>query len=183
MNKSNGQRKSKPTQGQLLDMPTDSYAPPNLRVNCATLAKMFNVSRTTIKRYVDAGKIQLDADGLACPKQAAQSVLESATAGRTKAKFFKSQIDSTTALKNEISELKTKLLDVKAKLDATQSELKQLKDWNELNGDDYFALDDAVTAFIDALIADDELQIAVCEGNRSILQNAFDNLLELENVI
>ena len=111
-----------PVQANLInDIPTDSLSP-SMRVNCATLARLFNVSRTTIKRYVDAGKIQLDANGLACPKQAAQSVLESATAGRAKAKFFKSQIDSTTALQNETAELKTKLLDVKTKYDATQSE-------------------------------------------------------------
>lgn len=177
----NGQRKSKPMQGQLLDMPADSYAPPNLRVNCATLARMFNVSRTTIKRYVDDGKIKLDDNMLACPKQAAKSVLESATAGRAKAKFFKTQIDSTTALQNEIAELQKQLADMKAKLDATQNELEQITNLYDQNGDDYFALDDAITAFIDALVNDDDLKTAVFEGNRHFIQDAFDNLLELEN--
>lgn len=177
----NEQRKSKPMQGQLLDMPADSYAPPNLRVNCATLARMFNVSRTTIKRYVDDGKIKLDDNMLACPKQAAKSVLESATAGRAKAKFFKTQIDSTTALQNEIAELQKQLADMKAKLDATQNELEQITNLYDQNGDDYFVLDDAITAFIDALVNDDDLKTAVFEGNRQFMQNAFDNLLELEN--
>ncbi len=170
-----------PVQAALInDIPTDSYSP-SMRVNCATLARLFNVSRTSIKRYVDAGKIQLDANGLACPKQAAQSVLESATAGRTKAKFFKTQVDQTNVLQNENDLLKKKLLDAKAKLDATQNELERITNLYDENGNDYFALDDAITAFIDALVNDDELQIAVCEGNRAILQNAFDNLLELEN--
>jgi hypothetical protein len=134
---------------------------------------LFNVSRTSIKRYVDAGKIQLDANGLACPKQAAQSVLESANAGRTKAKFFKTQVDQTNALQNENDLLKKKLLDVKAKLDATQNELERITNLYDENSNDYFALDDAITAFIDALIANDDLQMAVFEGNRAILQNAF----------
>lgn len=179
----NGQRKSKPMQGQLLDMPADSYAPPNLRVNCATLARMFNVSRTTIKRYVDDGKIKLDDNMLACPKQAAKSVLESATAGRAKAKFFKTQIDSTTALQNEIAELQKQLADMKAKLDATQNELEQITNLYDQNGDDYFALDEAISAFIDALVNDDDLRNAVNECSRDKLQTAFNNLLELENVI
>jgi len=170
-----------PVQAALInDIPTDSFSP-SMRVNCATLARLFNVSRTSIKRYVDAGKIQLDANGLACPKQAAQSVLESANAGRTKAKFFKTQVDQTNALQNENDLLKKKLLDVKAKLDATQNELERITNLYDENGNDYFALDDAITVFIDALVNDDDLKMAVFESNRAILQNAFNNFLELEN--
>lgn len=169
-----------PVQGKLInDIPTDSFSP-SIRVNCATLARLFNVSRTSIKRYVDSGKIQLDSNGLACPKQAAQSVLESATPNRAKAKFFKTQIDSTTALQNEIAELTAQLSDTRANLKTTQSELERVTNLYDQNGNDYFALDDAITVFIDALVNDYVLQDAVLEGNRAILQNAFDNFLELE---
>lgn len=170
----NEQRKSKPMQGQLLDMPTDSYAPPNLRVNCATLARMFNVSRTTIKRYVDDGKIQLDDNMLACPKQAAKSVLESATAGRAKAKFFKTQIDQTSALQNEIARLNARVVE----LESTLAEITELKDnWI----DSCIDLEKAVETFIEKLTTDNDLKKAVKQGDHAILQNAFDDLLDNEN--
>ena len=170
-----------PVQAALInDIHTDSLSP-SMRVNCATLARLFNVSRTSIKRYVDAGKIQLDANGLACPKQSAAKILESATSNRVKAKFFKTEMDTRSAIETENDLLKKKLHDAQTKLTEAQTELKQLKDWDELSGDDYFALDDAITAFIDALVNDDDLKTAVFEGNRAILQNAFDDLLEFEN--
>lgn len=170
-----------PVQAALInDIPEHSFSP-SMRVNCATLARLFNVSRTSISRYVADGKIQLDVNGLACPKAAAQSVLESATAGRTKAKFFKTQVDQTNALQNENDVLKKKLLDVQTKLIELESALTEttatLTEWQ----DDYIQLESTIENFIEQLITETDLQQAVQQGNGAILQNAFDNLLELKN--
>lgn len=163
----NEQRKSKPMQGQLLDMPADSYAPPNLRVNCATLARMFNVSRTTIKRYVDDGKIQLDDNMLACPKQAAKSVLESATAGRAKAKFFKTQIDQTSALQNEIARLNARVVELESAL----TEITTVRDgWIC----DYWQSKKNVDKFIEQLTTDEDLKTTVNTGNAEFLTDRLD---------
>ena len=154
---------------------------PSMRVNCATLGRLFNVSRTSIKRYVDAGKIQLDANGLADPKQAAQSVLESATAGRTKAKFFKTQVNERTAVELENGTLKIQLDGMKANLIEVQAALIEAQAAHDQWCNDYIQLENTIEAFIELLATDNELQKAVKQGNGAILQNAFDDLLELEN--
>ena len=170
-----------PIQTTLLnaEIPVHSIPPLAMRVNCATLAKVLNVSRTSVKRFVDSGLIELDTDGLADVKQATSAVLTQST--HVKKRLLKSEIDEVAALRKQITELRLNLFDARAKLDSTQTELERITNLHDQNGDDYFALDDAITAFIDALIADDALQIAVCEGDRAILQNTFNNLLELEN--
>ncbi|MDD5229288.1 MAG: hypothetical protein PHN45_05460 [Methylococcales bacterium] len=172
-----------PIQTTLLnaEIPTDSIPPLTMRVNCATLAKVLNVSRTSVKRFVDSGLIELDADRLVDVKQATHAVLTKSM--HVKKRLLKSEIDEAAVLRKQIAELTTKLLDTRAKLKETQTELQKITDLYDQNGDDYFALDDAITAFIDALVNDDDLKTAVFEGNRQFMQNAFDNLLELENVI
>lgn len=169
-----------PIQTTLLnaEMPADSIPLLAIRVNCATLAKVLNVSRTSVKRFVDSGLIELDSDGLADVKQATSAVLTQST--HVKKRLLKSEIDEAAALRKQITELRLNLFDTRAKLDATQTELERITKLYDQNGNDYFALDDAITAFIDALIADDDLQMAACEGNRAILQNAFDNFLAIE---
>ena len=170
-----------PTQATLLnaEIPADSTPLLTMRVNCSTLAKVLNVSRTSVKRFVDSGLIELDANGLADVKQATNAVLMKST--HVKKHLLKSEIDEAAALRKQITELTTRLLDTNAKLKTTQAELERITNLYDQNGDDYFALDDAITAFIDALVDDEDLKDAVNEGNRAILQNAFDNFLELEN--
>ncbi|MDD2865047.1 MAG: hypothetical protein PHC99_10075 [Methylococcales bacterium] len=173
-------KQPKPIQTTLLnaEIPTDSI-PPSMRVNCATLAKVLNVSRTSVKRFVDSGLIELDAEGLADVKQATSAVLTNST--HVKKRLLKSEIDEANALRKEITELRANLFHTRAKLDATQAELERITNLSDQNSDDYFALDDAITAFIDALVNDENLKTAVFEGNRHFIQDAFDNLLELEN--
>lgn len=170
-----------PTQATLLnaEIPADSTPLLTMRVNCATLAKVLNVSRTSVKRFVDSGLIELDANGLVDVKEATSAVLMNSN--HVKKRLLKSEIDEAAALRKQITELTTRLLDTNAKLKTTQAELERITNLYDQNGDDYFALDDAITVFIDALVDDEDLKDAVNEGNRSILQNAFDNLLELEN--
>lgn len=174
-------KQPKPIQTTLLnaEIPTDSIPPLPMLVNCATLAKVLNVSRTSVKRFVDSGLIQLNADGLADVKQATSAVLTNST--HVKKRLLKSEIDEVNALRKEITELRANLFHTLAKLDATQAELERITNLSDQNSDDYFALDDAITAFIDALVNDENLKMAVFEGNRHFIQDAFDNLLELEN--
>lgn len=165
-----------PIQTTLLnaEIPTDSIPPLTMRVNCSTLAKVLNVSRTSVKRFVDSGVIELDVEGLADVKQATHAVLTKST--HVKKRLLKSEIDEAAVLRKQITELRLNLLDTRAKLDATQSELEQITNLYDQNGDDYFVLDDAITAFIDALVNDDDLKMAVFEGDRQIIKDAFDNL-------
>ena len=166
-----------PIQATLLnaEIPTDSMPPLTMRVNCATLAKVLSVSRTSVKRFVDSGLIELDAEGLADVKQATNAVLLNST--HVKKRLLKSEIDEAAALRKQIAELTTRLVDTHAKLEETQSELEQITSLYHQNGDDYFALDDAITAFIDALVNDDDLKTAVFEGDRHFIQDAFDKFL------
>lgn len=161
------------------EIPADSTPPLTvMRVNCATLAKVLNVSRTSVKRFVDSGLIELDANGTVDVKQATSAVLMNST--HVKKRLLKSEIDEAASLRKQIAELATRLVDTQTKLTETQSELERINALYGENSDDYFALSDAITAFIDALVNDDDLQTAAFEGNRAILQNAFDNFLELE---
>jgi len=171
-----------PVQTTLLNAEIPANSTPLLtimRVNCATLAKVLNVSRTSVKRFVDSGLIELDADGLADVQKATNAVLMKSA--HVKKRLLKSEIDEAAALRKQIVELRLNLLDAQAQLKETQAELERITDLYDENGDDYFALSDAITAFIDALVNDENLQMAVQEGNRVILQNAFNKFLELEN--
>ena len=161
------------------EITADSTPPLTMRVNCATLAKVLNVSRTSVKRFVDSGLIELDANGLADVKQATNAVLMKST--YVKKRLLKSEIDEAAALRKQIAELTTRLVDARAKLEETQTELERVTNLYDENGNDYFALDDAITAFIDALVNDDDLKTAVFEGDRRFIQDAFNNFLEIEN--
>ena len=173
--------KHKPTQGNLINDDNQANSLSPLLVNCATLAKMFEVSRATIKRYKDAGRISLDANGLVNPRDAMQSILETANQERIKATFFKSQVDSTNILKTENDALKIKLDGMKTKLIELESALTEttqsLNEWQT----DYIQLENTIEIFIEQLTTDELLRNAVNECNRDKLQTAFDNLLELEN--
>jgi hypothetical protein len=148
-----------------------------MRVNCATLARLFNVSKTSIKRYVDAGKIQLDANGLACPKQAAQSVLESATSNRVKAKFFKTEINTRSAIEAENDLLRKKLHDAQTKLIELESALTEttaaLDEWVS----DYWKKDSDLDKFLKCLTTDNDLTNAVTNGDNDFIADYLDDLI------
>lgn len=161
---------NKPLQKKLPDIENGfaSTSPLELRVSCASLGRMFGVSRTTIKRYVDAGKIELDANKLACPKQAAQSMLESPT--RIKSKFFKSQIDSTTALQNEVARLNARVIELEG---ALSDKTNDLDEWQR----DYWHCNSAAAEFIRLLTMDKDFKKAVAEGDSDFLESKLDDLI------
>jgi hypothetical protein len=115
-----------PVQKQLIkDNQADTY-PPEMRVNCAALARLFNVSRTSIKRFADSGLIELDAEGLADVKQATQAILNKSN--HVKNNLLRSNQDKKQieGLHQQIKWLTSKLLEAQRELD----ELKAVKQGN-----------------------------------------------------
>lgn len=174
-----------PIQTTLLnaEIPADSIPPLAMRVNCATLAKVLNVSRTSVKRFVDSGLIELDADGLADVKQATSAVLMKST--HVKKRLLKSEIDEAAALRKQITELRLNLFKAHEKLDDVLEKLKEsqaaLLDMTE-ERDDYKVLADDLhnggKKFIDALLAttNSKLLEAIAEDDRRFLACELERL-------
>lgn len=139
-----------PVQKQLMkNDKSDTYSP-NIRVNCAGLAKLLGTSRTSIKRFVDSGLIALDAEGMVNVKQATNAILNKSN--RVKKNLLKFDDAEKTGLRQTISHLQGYLLGMKA----TQAA--------------------QVQAFIDLLTTDSTLKKAVKQGNRQAIMQAFNNL-------
>jgi hypothetical protein len=124
-----------------------------LKTNCAGLAKLLGTSRTSIKRFVDNGLIALDAEGQADIKQASHAILTQSN--RVKKNLLKFDDAEKKELLERINSLQSYLVGIQA----TQAA--------------------KVQAFIDLLVTDSTLKKAVKQGNRAILQNAFNNMKEL----
>jgi hypothetical protein len=167
------QIKPKPIQAELI---TDNAIqandlPPLMLVNCSELSRILKVSRATVARYKKAGFIVLNDDGLINPRDAMKSIIDSTDHDRMKTPFLKSQIDTTSELKSENNLLKAKLIELESALTLCRADSDM---WQR----DYWGTHETVTAFIEQLTTDNELQQAAKEGNGAILQNAFDDLLE-----
>lgn len=116
-----------PVQKQLIkDNQADTY-PPTMRVNCAGLAKLLGISRTSIKRFADSGLIALDAEGQADIKQATQAILNKSN--HVKNNLLRSEKD-----KKQIEGLHKQIRFLTEKLLEAQRELEELKAVNQGNG-------------------------------------------------
>lgn len=80
-----------------------------LRVRPAQFARMCGVSKTTVSRWIEAGKIALGPDGLLDPAIASRRVLETTAPARLRARMFRHATESQKALRARVLDLELKV--------------------------------------------------------------------------
>lgn len=77
----------------------------NLRVRPAQFARMMSVSRQTVSRWIQDGKVSLGPDGKLNPKKAAEQVVNHTDPARLRARTLKPFVEDVGLLRQQLQEM------------------------------------------------------------------------------
>ncbi|WP_231363217.1 MULTISPECIES: hypothetical protein [unclassified Thioalkalivibrio] len=131
-----------------------------VRVRPADFARMLGVSRQTVSRWVQEGKVLVDPSGRLDPVKATERVLQQSSPGRLRAALLKPVMDDMAGLRTQLQEATARADDAEVRAAEAAADVAML----EAAGDRFIAN------------VADRLETLAALGDREAARTALDDL-------